>query len=105
MQRNILRLAVKFFRLGAAIPLILLLLWRVFFERAPLGVQKRFLDFAFLLWPTGMEILVVPHLEGSIGHVLTIAIMVIQNAVLYSIIALLVHWIVSRMRHRHAPTH
>jgi hypothetical protein len=99
MQRKTLHIALDFFRVGAVIPLILLLLWRMFFEGARTGVQDRFINLAFVLWPTGMQILVVPHPEGSLGHVLTIAILVIENAILYSIAALLVHWIVVRMRH------
>lgn len=101
MQRRTLRIALDFFRLGAAIPLVLLLLWRMFFEHARVGVQDRFLDLAFVLWPTGIQILVLPHPESSFGHVLTIAILVIENAILYSVVALAVHWIVARVRHVH----
>jgi hypothetical protein len=101
MQRRTLHIALDFFRVGAVIPLILLLLWSVFLEHAPTGVQDRFISLAFLLWPTGMQILAVPHPESSLGHVFTIAIFVIENAILYSMMALLVHWIVVRLRHVH----
>jgi hypothetical protein len=101
MQRKTLSIALEFFRIGAAIPLILLLLWSVFFEHARTGIQDRFLNLAFLLWPTGIQILAVPLPEGSFGQIATIAIMVIENAILYSIIALLIHWIVVRLRHSH----
>jgi hypothetical protein len=101
MQRRALHIAIYFFRLGAVIPLILLLLWSVFLEHAPTGAQDRFISLAFVLWPTGMQILVVPHPESGLGHALTIAILVIENAILYSIVALAVHWIVVRVRHMH----
>jgi len=105
MQRSTKNLAFLFFRLGAAVPLVLLLLWRMFFEHATVAVQDLFFNLAFVLWPTGIQILVVPHPQGSIGSALTIAILIVQNAILYSVAALLVHWIVVRVRHTHAPTH
>ena len=105
MQRNTKHLALFFFRVGAVIPLLLLLCWRLFFAQSSIAVQNRFLNLAFTLWPTGIQIVLVPHPEGSLGNALTIAALVVQNALLYSIAALLVHWIVVRVRHVHAPTH
>ncbi len=105
MQRKAAHIARDFFLVGAVVPLVLLTIWRFFFEQSHLISQRRFLDAAFLLWPTGMQILVVPHPESSFGHIVTIAIFVLENAVLYSVVALLVNWIVTRVRHTHAPTH
>jgi hypothetical protein len=104
MQRKTWHIATDFFIVGAAVPILLLLVWTQFFEHgASIAVQEAFLKVAFVLWPTGMQILVVPHFEAGSGHTLTIAIMVAQNAILYSIVALLVAWVVGRLRH-HAHT-
>ncbi len=103
MQRKTLHLVLDFFLIGAAVPVILLVIWRLFFENAPVAAQTYFLKIAMVLWPAGMQIMVVPHLEGSFGISLTIAILILQNAILYSIVALIVHWLVARMRHRRIP--
>lgn len=104
MQYRNLHLAVNFLRIGAIVPLVLLLLWRVFFEQAQTVVRDWFIQVAFVLWPTSIQILYVPHPHNGVGHAFTIAILVIENAILYSIVALLVHWIVVRVRHSH-PRH
>lgn len=99
MQRKTLRLATDFFLIGAAVPVILLLIWRIFFENhVRLAAQAAFLRVAFILWPTGMQILVVPHGESPWAHNLSIVMMIVQNAILYSIVALLVAWIIHRVR-------
>ncbi len=102
MQRR-LRFALDFFLVGAAVPLVLLFVWQTFFANARLIVQDRFLQVAMVLWPTGLQILVVPHWHGIYGMAFTIAILVVQNAILYSIIALVVHWLVARVRHSRIP--
>lgn len=99
MERSTRHLALNFLRIGTIIPLVLLLLWRVFFEHAQNPVRDWFIQLAFVLWPTSMQILYVPHPEHGVGHALTIAIFVIENAILYSLVALLVHWIVVRLKH------
>jgi hypothetical protein len=103
MQRKTLHLALDFFLLGAAIPLILLVLWQLSFAHAGIVAQDRFLQIAMALWPAGMQMMFVPHGESWFGHALAIFIMIVQNAILYSIIALVVHWLVARIRHQRIP--
>jgi len=97
MQRRTFRIALDLFLAGAMIPLMLLLVWRELMENATIAAQHTFLKVAFVLWPTGMQILVVPH--APLGDALTIAILILQNAILYSVVALLVLWILRRVRH------
>jgi hypothetical protein len=99
MLRKNLRLCLDCFFAGAAVPVVFLVLWNWHFEHASFAAQDRFLRAAVTLWPTSLQILVVPHGESSIGYGVTIAIMVVQNAILYAIIGLVVHWLVARMRH------
>ncbi len=101
MQYRNLHLAANFLRIGTIVPLVLLFLWRVFFEQAQTVVREWFIQLAFVLWPTSIQILYVPHPHSPLGHAFTIVIFVIENAILYSIVALLVHWIVVRVRHVH----
>ncbi len=105
MQYKNLHFAVTFLRIGTIVPLLLLLLWRVVFEQAGTAIRDWFIQIAFVLWPTAVQILFVPHPHGGLGHAFTIAILIVENAILYSIVALAVHWIVVRVQHgyvRHA---
>lgn len=103
MQRKTLHIAREFFFLGGIIPVVLLILWRLWFESsAGLAAQRLFLKIALVLWPTGLQMLFVPHAEGGWGHAWTIAIMIAQNALVYSLIALAVGWVIARARHRGA---
>lgn len=102
MKRKSLHLAVDFFLLGAVVPLSLMLLWHTVIERSSSAAsQGAFVKLAFILWPASIQILVVPHAHGEWGYALTIAILVLQNAILYSVIALLIHWLVCRRREHH----
>lgn len=103
MQRRTFHIVLDFFFIGAVVPVVLLSIWRSFFEHAAVVAQERFLQIAMVLWPTGLQILVVPHGENALGHDLAIAIMVVQNAILYSTLALVVHWLVARMRRARVP--
>jgi hypothetical protein len=105
MQRKTFHIALDFFAVGAAVPALLLLIWKLFFEHHfAIAAENTFLKIAMILWPTGMQILVVPHGEGDLGHAIAIAILVVQNALLYSVVALLVAWVIGRVRHHpHTP--
>lgn len=102
MQRRTLHIARDFFLLGAIIPVVLLIVWRLWFEtHAGLAAQRLFLKIALVFWPAGLQMLFVPLAGGDWGRDWTIAAMIAQNAVLYSLIALAVTWVLGRVRHHH----
>ena len=101
MPRNHLRIALVFFFIGAIVPGLLLLTWQDYFLHTTVFAQSRFVDAAFALWPTGIQIMMVPHPDHGAGLTATIAVLVIQNAILYSVVCLLVAWMIGQLRHRH----
>lgn len=102
MQRKTLHIARDFFFLGGIIPVVLLIVWRLWFEyRAGMAAQRLFVKVALVLWPAGLQMLFVPHAEGDWGRNWTIAVMIAQNAILYSLIALAAAWVIGRIRHHH----